>query len=32
MRVDTLRPELAPFGIRVVGLKTGAAKSHFFDN
>jgi 1-acylglycerone phosphate reductase len=32
MITDTLRLELAPFGIKVVDLKTGAAKSNFFDN
>jgi 1-acylglycerone phosphate reductase len=32
MLTDTLRLELAPFGIKVVDLKTGAVKSNFFDN
>jgi len=29
---DTLRIELAPFGVRVVLVITGAIKTHFFDN
>ena len=32
MMTDTLRLELAPFGIKVIDLKTGAVKSNFFDN
>jgi 1-acylglycerone phosphate reductase len=32
MLTDILRLELAPFGIKVVDLKTGTAKNNFFDN
>lgn len=32
MLTDTLSLELTPFGIKVVNLKTDAAKSNFFDN
>src|SRR2546423_2589153 len=32
MMTDNLRLELAPFGIKVIDLKTGAVKSNFFDN
>lgn len=32
MMTDVLRLELAPFGLKVVELKTGAVKSNFFNN
>jgi len=32
MLTDTLRLEVAPFGIRVVELKTGTVESHFHEN
>jgi 1-acylglycerone phosphate reductase len=32
MMTDTLRLELAPFGIKVIALKTGTVKSKFYEN
>ena len=32
MMTDTLRLELAPFGIKVIALKTGTVKSKFYKN
>lgn len=29
---DTLRVELAPFGVKVITLVTGTVQTHFFDN
>ena len=32
MMTDTPRPELAPFGIKVIDLKTGTVKPKFYHN
>lgn len=32
MMTDTLRLELAPFGIKIIALKTGTVKSKFYEN
>ena len=32
MMTDTLRLELAPFGIKVIALKTGTVKSKLYEN
>lgn len=32
MLTDTLRLELAPFGLKVIDLKTGSVKSHVYEN